>query len=254
MTNQWMTTVYDVPRPSLFEGNIDIPASTIQFQPIQSPIVLSETTLNGKRWYTSDGEHYPSITTLIGATDVEGKLALEGWKSAIGEEAATNITKRAADRGIKWHKYCELYVQGLPVWQTLTDPGDMVYGYTLAQVLNCNVKRVFASETRVLSTKYGIAGRLDLGVDLHSGRHAILDFKTGRKAKEGNRLNNYALQSTFYADAVKECLWIPVETIVVMQLLPKQILWQESGPVIWRSALRDRVKQYADMLAEVVVD
>ena len=248
--SEWATTAYNIP---LTVGSGPIPPSEIQFNPIESRIMLREMTLNGKRWYAQDGgNQYPSITTLLSTTDLEGKLALDGWKAAIGDEAAASITKRAADRGIKWHRYCELYVQGRPVWSTLSEPRDKVYAHILSQVLNCNIKRVFASEIRVLSEKYGVAGRLDLGVELHDGRRAIVDFKTGRKEKEGNRLNGYALQSTFYADAVTECLWIPVDVIVVIQLLPRQILWQESGPVIWRSRLEDRISQYADILAETL--
>ena len=85
-----------------------------------------------------------------------------------------------------------------------------------------------------------------MAVQLQDGRYAILDFKAGKKRKSGNRLENYALQSTFYADALTEH-WSHgiIDTVIIAQLLPDRILWQETQPALWREALRARVEEFA---------
>ena len=110
-----------------------------------------------------------------------------------------------------------------------------------------------ASETRVISKQYGIAGRMDMAVQLNDGRYAILDFKTGKKRKSGNRLDNYALQCTFYADALTEhWSYGIIDTIVIAQLLPDGIIWQETQPVLWRESLQSRVVAFAEQVNMVL--
>ena len=231
--------------------------STTTYAPMSLPYTLTESSVDGSRWYVKDNVFYPSITTLLTATDTEGQAALRRWRSAVGQDVAAGVTERAAKRGTKWHAFCESYLLQEPPmkWQSmLCEPSDRVYAETLTSVLNERLDTVFASESRVVSTVYGIAGRMDVGAQLrpaYGGRRVILDFKTGKKPKTGNRLTNYALQATFYADALSETCadtfgtCNPIDTIVIVQLCPDQIVWQESSPVYWRDQLHERVKQFA---------
>lgn len=229
--------------------HLTIPSSTIRYQPLDTGITVTETTHEGRRWYVYNGQYYPSITTLLSATDSEGKKALREWRDKVGADAANAITKRAAGRGIQMHSIAEHFVQNDPIpWNLLTEPGDVSYAASLGHLLNQKVEEVFASETRVISTELGVAGRVDLGVLLRDGRRAILDFKTGAREKTGNRLNNYFKQITFYATALTELLKKNVDTLVIVQLLPKEIKWQESTPEYWIDALRADIRQYATMV------
>lgn len=228
-----------------------VPSSTITYAPINLPITITEQTVDGKRYYLYDGEYYPSITTLLDATDHDGRKALQEWQKNIGIDAASAITRAAANRGTRWHQFCEDFIMGQFHWSSLADPGDLQYAATIADVLNDRVDTVMASESRIVSTDYGVAGRMDVGAKLKTGRCAIIDFKTGRKEKTGTRLQNYALQTTFYADALTEWTGQPVDQIVIVQLLPDKILWQESEASLWRETLRQRVHDYAMLLVEL---
>ena len=224
-----------------------VPSSTIEYAPITLHLPITETTHDGKRWYLYEGQLYPSISNLISATDTEGRKSLQEWRQRVGHAAATTITQKAAARGTRWHKFCELFVTRQQTgWSLFEDPQDVAYGAHVATVLNTQLRAVLATETRVVSTAYGIAGRMDMAVQLQDGRYAILDFKTGKKRKSGNRLDNYALQSTFYADALTEH-WGRgiIDTVVIAQLLPDRILWQETTPALWRVALHERVDEFA---------
>lgn len=234
--------------------SVPIPTCTVDYTPITLSLPVTETTHNGKRWYLYEGQLYPSISNLISATDAEGKKSLQEWRKRIGHAAATSITQKAASRGTRWHKFCENYITRQTLgWQLFEDPEDAAYGAHIAAILNQQLRAVVASETRVISKQYGIAGRMDMAVQLNDGRYAILDFKTGKKRKSGNRLDNYALQCTFYADALTEhWSYGIIDTIVIAQLLPDAIIWQETQPALWREALQSRVSAFAEQVNMVL--
>lgn len=219
----------------------------MRFDPITLDLPVTEVTRDGVRWYAYRDQLYPSVTTMLSATDEEGRRALQEWRHAVGADTANRITQTAAKRGTQWHTFCEQYVAQHPIaWTLLSDPRDVAYAAFVADTLNTTVQTVWASETRVVSEVYGLAGRLDMAVQLHDGRYAILDFKTGRKAKTGSRLENYALQATFYADALSEH-WAngPIDTVIIAQLLPDRILWQETPVALYRDRLRQRIATFA---------
>lgn len=228
----------------------NIPSSTVAYTPINLQLTIQEVIHDGKRWYLYDGQHYPSVTNMISATDTEGKTALNEWRRRIGHSAAASITQTAAKRGTQWHAFCEKFVAGESIpWSLFTEPNDSTYAAHIAETLNARVRSVLASESRVVSTHYGLAGRMDMAIQLHDGRYAILDFKTGKKIKSGNRLLNYALQCTFYADALTEhWSYGNIDTIIIAQLLPDRIVWQETTPAPHRALLHERVESFAQMV------
>lgn len=235
---RWKTLEYP------FWSDREIPPSTIQYAPVTPVRTLVETTRDGRRWYV-DAENtaavYPSITTVLSASDTEGRHALIQWRARVGAAAAQTITETSANYGSKWHNFCEQYLTGQPVTPELTK-SDLPMATAIAKVLNTHVRTVLLSEARVSSSRLQVAGRIDVCAELNDGRVAVLDFKTGKKPKQGNRLSNYALQATFYAEALSECLQRPpITDIVVVQLCPFLLLWQESTTPAWQSILEDRI-------------
>lgn len=245
--SHWISQSFPLP----VQDGTPIPPSTIVYAPPSTPTarVVEEVQRDGQRWYAFQGQLYPSISTLLSATDDEGQRSLKEWRRRIGVTQAAAITRSAAARGTRWHTFCEKFVLREPMsWSLLTEPTDLLYAAHVGTILNQQIARVIATETRVVSTRYGVAGRLDMAIELQDGRYAILDFKTGSKQKTGNRLQNYALQATFYADALSEQSGLPVETIVIAQLLPTSIIWQESQVSYWRDTLQTRVHAYAEQV------
>lgn len=239
----WSTETYDIQQANT------VPESTITFAPRETFTNVKEVTTDQGRWYQYDGDIYPSATTMISATDHEGKVALKEWRERIGHDAASKITQNAASRGNRWHRFSELFFAGKPTWPCLTDTGDVAYGSTIANLLNTKIRAIHASEARVISKQYGLAGRVDVCVELHDGRMAVLDFKTGSKMKTGNRFTNYLIQTTFYADALNE-IWsdVNIDTVIIAQMTPKAIFWQETCTSHWRPLLIERINQYAEIL------
>lgn len=242
----WSSTSYDIRA-----NGVSVPESTITYAPRETFTNVSEVTTDAGRWYSYENIFYPSITTMIKATDFEGTKALQEWRERVGTEAATRITTTSAAKGTRWHRFSELFFMKKPTWPCLTDVKDVPYGATLGHLLNEKIETVIASESRVISPRYGLAGRVDVGVKLHDGRSAIIDFKTGRREKSGNRLENYFIQTTFYADALTD-VWEDetIDTVIIVQLLPNSIVWQESHVDHWRPKLTAKIEHYAHILNE----
>lgn len=103
----WKTTVYDK------QIKLQIPKSTIKYEPVVLPEYFNRAyteNTDGSRYYVINENRYPSITTVIKATDKEGSKALAKWRSEVGHDKAQKISVDAANAGTKWHTFCEKYL------------------------------------------------------------------------------------------------------------------------------------------------
>jgi len=245
--DQWLSKTYNDKTV-----NRKIPKSDIQYKPVELPDYFNNTvteTIDGTRYYLIDNNKYPSITSVIKATDKEGSAALAKWRNAIGKEAAQKITTNSAIAGTKWHSFCEKYLTHQPIdWRYFIEPEASFQANNIADALNENIESVIASETAIKSDYYGIAGRMDVAVKLKDGRYAVMDFKTGRKEKSGNRLERAMIQSAFYGLALAENTNITPTVVVVLQILKDKILWQESDIILWKPKLKQMIIDYSKII------
>jgi len=240
----WKTTRYQL-------GPSNIPKSTIRYEPVtlleDFSTVSTETSPDGNRLYTLGNHKYPSITTVLKATDKEGAIALSNWRRRMGTEVASKITAKASFTGSTWHEFAEKWVTNVPFdWRYFIVPNSARQGAALASTLNSKIESVIASETPIMSHRLKVAGRMDIGAQLLDGRLCILDFKTGRKLKKANRLRQAAKQCCFYAQALTEQLpFGSVDTVVIVQILPDAIYWQESPVSYWVPMLEESIAEYS---------
>ena len=61
-----------------------------------------ETLPTGRTYTTPEGKKYPSVTTVLGASE-DSKDGLNAWRQRIGEEEADKITRQAGARGTAVH-------------------------------------------------------------------------------------------------------------------------------------------------------
>lgn len=226
-----------------------IEPSRIEYSPLAIPSMPADIPTSMEddiRYYHVDGQLYPSITSVLRSTDTEGRIALAAWRKRVGPDVASVITQAAASGGTSWHTFAEKYLKHEPTnWGYVTTPDSIRQAFQLSSVLNANIKRTIASELSVFSKKYGVAGRLDAGIELADGRLAILDFKTGKKPKYGNRLAQAGIQCAFYADALTELMdFDRIDTVVVVQILPTAVYWQTSEVAHWRPILIEKIEQF----------
>jgi len=74
---------------------------------------LERESVNGSRMYAiPDGSRLASVTTILDITkDDQSKQALARWRASIGNANADEITRIAASRGTRMHKFLEDYVE-----------------------------------------------------------------------------------------------------------------------------------------------
>ena len=182
-------------------------------------IPLSKQTLNGSRKYaTPDGEHLPSVTTILDATkSEESKQALQNWRKRIGVAKAQEITTEAAGRGTRMHKWLENYVKtgstGEPGSNPYSIQSHQMASSIIAQgLIKCN--EYWGTEVSLYFPKI-YAGTTDL-CGVHEGADAILDFKQTNKFKKREWIDDYFIQLTAYANAHNEVYGTKIRKGVIL--------------------------------------
>jgi hypothetical protein len=168
---------------------------------------LQRESVNGSRKYmTPDGHAVPSVTTILDATKPEEKKkALMEWRKRVGEEKAKEITKEAAGRGTRMHKFLENHVKTGDSGKPGTNPYS-IQSHDMAQIIiekglsNCN--EFWGTEVSLYFPEV-YAGTTDL-VGIHDGSEAIMDHKQTNKPKKREWIEDYFLQLAAYATAHNE--------------------------------------------------
>jgi genome maintenance exonuclease 1 len=165
-----------------------------------------ETTTEGRKYVTPDGEKLPSVTTILDATKpIEAKKALIEWRRKVGEAKAKEITAEAAGRGTRMHKWLENYVlngeTGDPGGHPASKQSHMM-AHTVIQNGLSNCDEFWGTEVALHYPKI-YAGTTDL-VGIHAGDEAIMDHKQTNRPKKREWIEDYFLQLTAYANAHNE--------------------------------------------------
>jgi genome maintenance exonuclease 1 len=175
----------------------------------------SETTENGRIYITPEGNRYPSITTVLSATD--SKEGLIAWRERVGEEEANKIMGRSARRGTELHSICEKYLlnEMSPIKLRMMMPHVKELFYKIKPFIDENVTKVHGLEQALYSDKLKIAGRTDCICEWN-GVLSVLDFKNSIKIKREEYIQDYFLQCTAYSLMFEELVSIAVEQIVIL--------------------------------------
>ena len=173
---------------------------------------LPRRNVNGKRLYeTPDGSFYPSVTTITGQMT---KKAIKEWRARVGEQRANEITKVAAARGTSVHKLCEHYILGT-MDQVEVMPSNKEMFDAMSNHLAETVGTVYAVEGFLYSDFLRAAGQVDMVAE-YNGTLSIVDFKTSRKKKNEDWIQNYFVQAAAYSFMFEERTQIQVPQIAVV--------------------------------------
>jgi len=177
-------------------------------------------TLKGKRYYdVGIGKLLPSVTTILGT--MTDKSGLDRWRASVGEAKANEISTKSANRGTVMHQMIEYFLLS-----PCTDRGDRLRdaqsktaafvqekGFTdeedtIGRKLFYNfynwgsfddIAEVVSIEETLHSTKAGgYAGRVDTIYRKKTGELVISDYKTSRKPKKTEWIENYFMQAAAY--------------------------------------------------------
>ena len=176
------------------------------------PKLTRETTTTGRKYFTPEGNAYPSITTVLGVLNKEGILA---WRQRVGEAEANRISQQAATRGTAVHKLAEDYLDNKEDWNKGAMPSNLQSFNDLKSILDKRLNNVWFQEEFLYSDKLKCAGQVDCIAEF-DGQLSIVDFKTSRKPKKEEWITNYFIQASFYAAAFYERTSIPIKQGVIL--------------------------------------
>jgi len=228
------------------------------------------TGKNGGRYYIIDeikNLKLPSVTTILSATG--DKTGLDDWVTRVGQAEADRISKFSANRGTYMHALHEHYLNSRFVYleenplqqafikarqecQNLT-PEEIDCGKNLFLQFHNNsdfyerIESVMFQEIPLWSLKGGgYAGRMDLSIWGKPKTPRVIDFKSSKKPKREDWIDNYKMQTAGYSVALKERHGIFPDTCEIW-------ISCESGEVQMFEMNRSEIKKYFEMFHDKVV-
>lgn len=175
---------------------------------------LHSEEISGQRFYvTPSGKKLPSITTVLGYST---KHVIEEWRKRVGEQEADKISTRASMRGTKFHNMLEKYLRNEVSKNVFEDVmPDMRMAFNDIRSTIDKIDNIRHIEQSLYSETLGVAGRSDVIAE-YDGVLSIIDFKTSRKEKKEDWIQNYFEQGAGYAYMYEHMTAKAIEQIVVI--------------------------------------
>lgn len=186
-------------------------------------IELTTETINGQRFYVlPDGvTKLKSVTSIL--SEKLNKDSLMEWRKRVGEQEANRISTQAARRGTAVHNIAERYVLNEETYYAPNEMPINVESFKpIKRVLDEHVDNILGVELPLCSKALGCAGRTDLVAE-YDGVASIIDFKTSKKLKKADWIENYFLQSTIYSMMFERIYAIAVPKIVIVITVDDEI-------------------------------
>ena len=163
----------------------------------------------GRVYVTPAGNVYPSITSILGR---QPKPGIEEWRKKVGSKEANRITKESTELGTMVHNLCEQYLYNMPLAES---PDEVVSVFNRLRFLLGNIDNIYGLELPLHSNVLKVAGTADCVAE-YNGILSVIDFKTSRKAKREDWIEDYFIQAFFYAAAFYEMTGAVPEQIVIL--------------------------------------
>lgn len=171
---------------------------------------------DGFRYYrTPEDNIYPSVTSFLGH-DEDKKAGLQEWRDRVGEEEARKITEHSAFRGTQYHNAIERYLQNEN--ELKATKGMIPDAQFLFKKVKCQLHRIdniVAQEVSMYSDIMQLAGTVDCIAEF-DGVLSSIDFKTSRKPKKLEWIQDYIYQTLIYSIMAKEMYGLHVPRLVVI--------------------------------------
>lgn len=174
---------------------------------------LKTKNIDGKRYYIIEENelYFPSITSILGSF---AKPGIEKWKKRVGKAEAERITRQSAAKGTSIHSLCEKYLLNEDVSKRDVFPHIYENFLTIRPHLD-KIDNVHYVECPLYSMNLQVAGRCDAIAEF-DGKLSVIDFKTSRKIKKEEWIEDYFLQTTFYALSYWELTNIKIKQVVII--------------------------------------
>ncbi len=179
---------------------------------------LERVEVNGVRHYIdSKGNPVPSVTTILSGTS--DKRGIEQWRRRVGENEAERVLKESTDIGSAVHEAIENYLNDED-WNEFSESRtDLIAQSITKKFINdglSSIDEAWGLEVGlILDGLY--AGTADC-IGLVNNTPSIIDFKTAKKIKRREWIEDYFLQGCAYANAHNVMFETDIKQVVILMV------------------------------------
>ena len=190
------------------------------------PELKRQESDEGRFYLDSKNNPVPSVTTVLNKTSNK-KDSIQQWRNRVGEEEANRIIKQSTDIGTMVHEALELYLNEQE-WRNFSDNQDGVLAERMTEKF---IESGLNSITEVWGLEVGLildglyAGTADC-VGKINGVPSLIDFKTARKMKKREWIEDYFLQCCAYANAHNVMFNTDINQIVIL-MIDRDLIFKE---------------------------
>ena len=168
--------------------------------------------IDGKRFYvTPDGNSYPSITTIL---SLQEKPGIDKWKEKVGEKEARRISKESMRIGTAVHQMAEFYLSNYII-KLKNEEKKIVDTFNRLRFLLGNINNIVGVEIPLFSDLLRVAGTTDCIAE-YNGELSVIDFKTSRRPKKEEWIDDYYMQTFAYKLMFEEMTGIEIKQVVIL--------------------------------------
>ena len=182
------------------------------------PILERVDTEIGRFYKDSKLNLVPSVTTVLSNTSNKAD-GIADWRMRVGDEEANRIIKQSTDIGTSVHLAIENYLNNKN-WDD--------FGSSYEEKISQKITKRFISDgltkiTEIWGLEVGLildnlfAGTADC-VGTYSGIPSLIDFKTSKKIKKREWIEDYFLQGCAYANAHNVMFNSNIKQIVILMV------------------------------------
>ena len=189
--------------------------------------VLKRVEIDSARYYLDSlGNPVPSVTTVLSKTSNKSD-GIDQWRARVGYEEAERIIKLSTDIGSAVHEAIENYLNNT-LWDKFEDSLDQKIAKKISQKfikdgLN-DISEIWGLEVGlILDNLY--AGTADC-VGIYKDKESIIDFKTAKKIKKREWIEDYFLQCCAYANAHNVMFNTKIEQLVIL-MVDRDLIFKE---------------------------
>ena len=180
----------------------------------------------GRHYLDSDNKPVPSVTTVLSGTS-KSKDGLVQWRNRVGDEEADRIIKQSTDIGTAVHGAIEKFLNKED-WDNFENTSDQILAKNIS---NKFIKDALKGITEIWGLEVGLildnlyAGTADC-VGLYKDIPTLIDFKTAKKIKKRDWIEDYFLQGCAYANAHNVMFGTDIQQIVIL-MVDRNLIFQE---------------------------
>ena len=172
----------------------------------------------GRFYLDSKGQEVPSVTNVLSSTSDQS--GIDEWKRRVGHEEAERILYESSSIGSNVHNALENYLQDKE-WEIVND-GSYI-SKTSILILKTFINNLVNDIDEVWGLESGLildglyAGTADC-ICVYNVKESLIDFKTAKKVKPKEWIEDYFLQCAAYANAHNVMYDTKIEQIVILMV------------------------------------